>query len=1404
MNIPCPDITNSKWTDLVKEFSSELRKKAKEDNLPKYEINALDAKAKAKAHLSWQRYAKEVGNYDGFPDINKAKDLLGGKVETKNEPVKVSDEYHSVKYNNEKKIFEFKKEPNAKPVKLSKEGDFYYTNRNGRFTISDGKTGGAIVLDAKTLKDAKAKANDIIENGKNGVSYEDATKSSIEKYGLSPRYEKPKVETTEPVEPPKPVEEVKPKEEQKPTKTETPIKEKYNKIADNILDKYLKKPDGGNKWESQPNLKVFPYQDEVWNAGVKALAESIREYGDIAQAISDGISKIKESKWYAAMNKQDQKDALKYFSDTFDKEFNGSKEQELKNVTDDGFQVAFKVDFLENNSTVDVLNEISNAIQDVSTDVQGSLQTEINKVKALEKKGTQAVESYNQEVDKLANKVIKSRNGTMDDLNKFLSYVVRLKKDEIELNNQLPLANGKDRLTIEDKIKTNLERQSKTTIAARLLGRQSSSIFRALQAVLKDDYSYAALESRRKKVLGVDKLTPEQEAEVIADYTKYAKLKDKYDKLLAKHEKMVQDIEKARAKKVSKKAVKTTQDIDEYYDTHKDEAEQIFQSKHSDYVIERVKKEVEGGLTTDEAVNKVASEKHPDTNKTLISPENIESAKDYFEKAKQEGDVSNLAKLRKQLKELKETGIIDKKTVTRKERNEWEKGLLKQIKQAKDKINDNEKINNLKVRLKDAENGIFNAKKVNDKKANAIATDLRKRIKVLEKIRDTKEKTAEMNRTGEIPAKKEKEQIPISQELEDAMTQLSLAQIELKNKEKDILFKNRPDWEKNLSKLVEFNRGMLLLYPTTFVKITGAVAGVTINKPAELIALKLWHKITPKRLSDKADLYGNPDVLKDLAFYYKTQVTHLIKSGEIKAFQDLKKVYQGEDFRSSFENKTLKTFVEFGGKSHAFLKDIVAAPEFALAKKNIMNRYIREGREMDLLDPKEMEEINRRAMAHSMYTILMNKNMGADYVNANIRWIEKNMGVAAGTFAKTQLPIVRVPSNYIARTFTYTFGLPKAIAGNNFFGLLKGKEDGSSRLAGTQKGLVEILFKADQELTPEQANFVYKNLSKGTVGLGYMALGLILYNKIAPLSDKDDNTLGKTFKKYMLKLAHSPMIESMFMYANIMNAAEKSFKEKGEKFDALDYAAKFMEEQGQLIKKAPMVNYIEYGLLPQIFNAMTKEDASGKRWGRVGVALIQQPFNIFTPGFIKDAATWTDTSKMPEGLTKKQEEEWNRMKLGNRRPDNMLEAVYINFPFLINKIPTNYEKQLEKAEIKETEEHGFSKTKILEEFDKTGDVDKFHSDLEKAKVSKSEYNSIMNELVNKKELTKAEQKRVTNAKLMFKTDPTRAKKLAHDLEDEGLIKDAKKFIKLNSVMKKVSKSSFNKKVERKEEENDDD
>jgi hypothetical protein len=182
----------------------------------------------------------------------------------------------------------------------------------------------------------------------------------------------------------------------------------------------------------------------------------------------------------------------------------------------------------------------------------------------------------------------------------------------------------------------------------------------------------------------------------------------------------------------------------------------------------------------------------------------------------------------------------------------------------------------------------------------------------------------------------------------------------------------------------------------------------------------------------------------------------------------------GEVYSRGLAEPTLAgKILDMPGNIHAALKSFAKRAEYTNSFLARMRHSAKIGE--DATDPQVMQRNSALAYLDGEAAILMNKNIVSQAWQKAIQVVERGgvMGRAAGMFMRATMPVVRVPTNLVARTLEYSFG---SITGSIRLGVALGR--------GVER------------LQPDQADLIARQLGRGAVGGALLIAGYFLGPKV--------------------------------------------------------------------------------------------------------------------------------------------------------------------------------------------------------------------------------------------------------------------------------------------------------------------
>ncbi len=459
---------------------------------------------------------------------------------------------------------------------------------------------------------------------------------------------------------------------------------------------------------------------------------------------------------------------------------------------------------------------------------------------------------------------------------------------------------------------------------------------------------------------------------------------------------------------------------------------------------------------------------------------------------------------------------------------------------------------------------------------------------------------------------------------EEAQKHVALKQFEWQKSLRMDTMKNRPLKERIIDSILRWQRFAVLSYPSTFVKLVAVVAHQLTLKPLKFGIQYGISKLMPQGIKDKQAVWGETN-LSALAKYYSAFVKNM-------SFTNLKEQFSGIDTKELLYGKPMmydefnasKGILEMPGRSHGYVKSFIKNPEFSFAheqqvkfnlqkmfeiqnkldnaktqaeKDNLKLDYDR----YDVTNEDVMERINKISLEHGKWSILMNDNKFVDKFQS---WTRSNGAV--GALIKSELPIVKIPFNYIGRAFATKYGLIKAITGSKWYG-------------GQLPSVFSIIKNGTKSLSESQAELLGKTLNLGSIGASFFVLGYLGKNQIVHNDDGSVDIFGYHISK---NLSHLPEYESLFSGASTAHKFSKSTEK-----NIMDWVESFVKSDTEIAKKNPFANMLTYGFLPNIATVLMSKQNDDKKQTKILDAVSKKITDMSVPGFVKQTAQWMDTNE---------------------------------------------------------------------------------------------------------------------------------------------------------------------------------
>jgi hypothetical protein len=209
--------------------------------------------------------------------------------------------------------------------------------------------------------------------------------------------------------------------------------------------------------------------------------------------------------------------------------------------------------------------------------------------------------------------------------------------------------------------------------------------------------------------------------------------------------------------------------------------------------------------------------------------------------------------------------------------------------------------------------------------------------------------------------------------------------------------------------------------------------------------------------------------------------------------------------------------IEMFGRFHGALKNTPKRAEFFRSLQKHTEWAINHG--LDMTDPLTQASIASKAYVDATRAIFMSENFAVKGYRLMINYFTSQgiLGKATATGAQMLIPIVKIPTNFVAELTSYVFGAAK----------------GSARVAFS-KGI--------ENLTEEEAEYVMRAFKKQGLGLMMLALGYALAENIGGYYEQGERRKAKDVKAGGLRIfghdvprwaLHTPALEVLQVGATL-------------------------------------------------------------------------------------------------------------------------------------------------------------------------------------------------------------------------------------------------------------------------------
>lgn len=366
--------------------------------------------------------------------------------------------------------------------------------------------------------------------------------------------------------------------------------------------------------------------------------------------------------------------------------------------------------------------------------------------------------------------------------------------------------------------------------------------------------------------------------------------------------------------------------------------------------------------------------------------------------------------------------------------------------------------------------------------------------------------------------KEAKKPIERNAEFRKAEQSKANAMFMLRHLEKAAMDSKKNLYMKSLDFITRWERTAIFAFNTNvFMKLnSAALYGSFLHKPIEMAAGKVFSKILP-RVAKNAPIEGNENLESLGRFYgefvnpvkFVKEAAKIYTKGESQLTQELSKkhagtnqyVYKNPAKEVGIINKTkaigqyLRPILEVYTNTHAVIKDPVKRAVFESSMINLLSWYKKQGIN-DITHPLIMENARQYAYKRAEYEIFQENNKLSGKINSFFNELERS-GIV-----QSKLPGI---GNTVAGNAKYT-----AAALYHFFVPISTVAINLTRRLGLGIALPYNFIKAIDmnkginELDPEKADLILRQLKKGAVGAAYWTLGYYLHQNAGGIWNRFD------------------------------------------------------------------------------------------------------------------------------------------------------------------------------------------------------------------------------------------------------------------------------------------------------------
>lgn len=385
--------------------------------------------------------------------------------------------------------------------------------------------------------------------------------------------------------------------------------------------------------------------------------------------------------------------------------------------------------------------------------------------------------------------------------------------------------------------------------------------------------------------------------------------------------------------------------------------------------------------------------------------------------------------------------------------------------------------------------------------------------------------------------------------------------------------KNRTKVEKATDFITMWRRNLLLTGVKVLGKLTAAAAQRTMISPIEEITGSILSKLPIlSSIAKKAPREGG--------FNAKAEVKAISQWWKKATYEDMREIVKSGkgtlDLLHGKKTDLPPSIFDFFGQMHQALKQPAKRNEYFRSFEKRLAFAEKNG--VDISDPMVQATIGTQAYLDANRAIFMQENKITTSYKAAVNTLERagDSGKVVAGMLKIILPIVKVPTNFANEITSYSVGGLKA-------------------LLALRNGI--------KDLTPDQADYVMRNIKKQSLGAAFIALGYFSAASIGGFYQRGDKrdeedvqagglrVLGVDMPKWM---THTPLLE-MLQIGATLRRVQDDYENKGKE----GTAASVLAVTKGVVEEVPFARSPEEAL-----KALSSPDNFNKYFRDLGESMI--------------------------------------------------------------------------------------------------------------------------------------------------------------------------------------------------------